>query len=125
MKLYPKKQTPQQHPDLEALARGLAALVAPMVAELLQASPKPFSQLEGERPSGAGRVAYLRAHRALVRSGDPGAWSEGRARLMSPDAWARAMANHRHAPKAPASETRPVDPDADALEALGLAKRTA
>jgi hypothetical protein len=59
--------------------------------EIARATPAPqtYSQLDGQRPAGAGRVKYLRAWHALVAAGDTGAWAEGRARLMTAEAWAR------------------------------------
>ncbi len=109
---------------IEALAQAVAPHVARILGALVAVPPRPYSQKDGERPAGAGRVLYLREHRALVRAGDPGAWSEGRARLMTSDAWSRAMAKHRPPPP-PASETRPVDLDSQALADLGLARRSA
>jgi hypothetical protein len=51
--------------------------------------PVTYSQRDGERPSGCGRAKFLRVHRRARLSGDPGATTEGRARLMTADAWAR------------------------------------
>jgi hypothetical protein len=108
---------------LGPLARALAPLVA---AELVRlgavetAAPRWHSQLDGERPVGVSRVQYLRTWRALAAAGDTETRAEGRARLMSPGAWARgrALLNAGAKPRPPKLD--PVDPDADALAALGL-----
>lgn len=77
-------------PSGDAALQALAAVLAPYLAPLLTgAESRPFSQRDGERPSGAGRVKYLRAWRRARDEGDAGAWAEGRARLMNAEAWAR------------------------------------
>jgi hypothetical protein len=83
----------------EAL-RALAAVLAPyLVPHLSGAATRPFSQRDGERPPGAGRAKYLRTWRRARDAEDTGAWSEGRARLMSPEAWGRwSRFASRHAP---------------------------
>lgn len=101
-----------------------AACRAPVVAAV-EGTPRPHSQRDGERPAGCDRVRYLRAWRLLARSGDPEAWAEGRARLMTPSAWSRAMAKHRPMPAAPASAVRAVDPEEAILSDLGLTRRSA
>lgn len=55
--------------------------------------PVEHSQRDGERPAGARRDLYLQAWRALNRAGDPDVRAEGRARIMSADAWARFVAS--------------------------------
>lgn len=60
-------------------------------------APASFSQVDGQRPPGCGRAKYLRVHRRAVQADDPGAWSEGRARLMTPEAWARWSRTERRA----------------------------
>jgi hypothetical protein len=68
--------------------RALAAVLAPYLVPLIAgASSRPFSQRE--LPSGSGRVKYLRTWRRAHDAGDAGAWSEGRARLMTADCWAK------------------------------------
>jgi hypothetical protein len=70
--------------------RALAAVLVPYLAPLLTGAPtRPYSQAEGERPPGAGRAKYLRAWRRARDAADAGAWAEGRARLMTAEAWAR------------------------------------
>jgi hypothetical protein len=68
------------------------------------ASQRPFSQRDGERPPGAGRIKYLRTWRRARDAGD-GAWAEGRARLMTPECWAKwsRSASRPTLAKAPAS----------------------
>lgn len=95
---------------------------SPIYAAGVVGSEPTFSQREGERPPGCGRAKFLRAHRALVAAGDRGAWSEGRARLISRETWARFARDERPAPTPPASSSRPVDDDAAALASLGLAR---
>lgn len=99
-----------------------ASCRSPIFAAAVVGSEPPFSQRDGERPPGCGRAKFLRAHRLLVAAGDARAWSEGRARLISRDAWARFARDERPAPNPPASSSRPVDEDAAALESLGLAR---
>ncbi len=102
-----------------------ASCRAPLVAHVA-ATPRPYSQRDGERPVGAGRVLYLREHRALVRNRDKGAWSEGRARLMSHEAWSRAMAKHAPALAAPAPRAADSgDLDDVTLAEIGLVRRRA
>lgn len=73
----------------EAL-QALASVLAPYLTPLLNGAPaRPFSQRDGELPAGAGRIKYLRAWRRARDAGDAGAWAEGRARLMSAEAWAK------------------------------------
>ncbi|MGO9833413.1 MAG: hypothetical protein ACLP1X_04290 [Polyangiaceae bacterium] len=70
--------------------RAFAEVLAPFVAQFLTgAGSRPYSQADGERPPGAGRAKFLRAWRRARDAGDSGAWSEGRARLMSSESWAR------------------------------------
>jgi hypothetical protein len=92
--------------------------VAPIVARLLAACPaatRPFSQRDGERPVGCGRAKYLRVWRRARAAGDAGATSEGRARILTPDAWAR----HRQLPsrKRPVGEVQKSVADAFGIEA--------
>jgi len=85
------------------------------------------SQRDGERPAGAGRIRYLRAWRALRDAGDPDVRTEGRARLMSPTAWARFVAGEKGERPVPAARPRlvavprpsPVDVEARVLADLG------
>jgi hypothetical protein len=70
--------------------RALAEVLAPYLVPLLSGAPgRPFSQADGQRPPGAGKPKYLRTWRRARDAGDAGAWAEGRARLMSQEAWAR------------------------------------
>jgi hypothetical protein len=117
-----KSQTDSDnHEIVLALVRLLAPQVAAELSKAADAS-RPYSQRDGERPPGCGRAKFLRAHRLLVAAGDAGAWSEGRARLISRDAWSRFARDERPAPTPPASSSRPVDEDSAALESLGLAR---
>jgi hypothetical protein len=95
---------------LHALAVVLAPYLAPLIAG---ASARPFSQRDGELPPGARRVKFLRTWRRARDAGDAGAWSEGRARLMSPDCWARWARSER----SPAATAPPPAPSL--LEELG------
>lgn len=74
---------------------ALAALRAVVVADRV-AAPRPYSQLEGERPPGCGRARYLRVWRRARDARDPGATADGRARLLTVDAYER----HRTAVRA-------------------------
>ena len=70
----------------------LARAVAPYVAALLlgrATAATLFSQRDGERPAGCGAAKYLRVHRLAREANDPGATRQGRARLLTPDAWDR------------------------------------
>ena len=85
-----------------------------------------YSQREGQRPTGTGREKFLRVARALRAAGDLESWVEGRTVLVTAAAWARGLellGQGRAVPKAPASEARPLDVDAEARELLGLAPR--
>ena len=70
-----------------------------MIREELRGARGTYSQRDGERPTGAGRERYLRAWRALRRAGDRDVRTEGRARLMTADAWARFVASERPTPR--------------------------
>ncbi len=78
-----------------------------------------FSQKDGERPPGCGRPKYLRAWRQAHEQGDAGAWSEGRARLMSAECWAR-----RARTEAPSTAKAVVvsTPEDDLLAELGATR---
>ena len=69
--------------------RVLAEALRPYLQTDQSAVRTIFSQRDGERPVGCGRPKYLRAHKRAVEAGDAGAWSEGRARLMTDECWAR------------------------------------
>jgi hypothetical protein len=92
---------------LEALAVVLAPYLSPLLTGAL---PRPFSQADGERPPGAGRAKFLRTWRRARDAGDAGAWAEGRARLMSEEAWARWSRTER---------ARVLEPATPLLEELG------
>jgi hypothetical protein len=83
---------------LRAAARELLAAADAFDREQ-PARPRPFSQVDGERPPGCGRRRFLAAWRSRHATGDPGASAEGRARILSPDAWARFIEDE--APRAP------------------------
>jgi hypothetical protein len=75
-----------------------------------------YSQRDGERPTGAGRVKYLRVWSVANAADSSEAWAEGRARLMSAEAWRRHQTpQRRHAKVTPA---QPVT--LGVLEVLGL-----
>lgn len=105
---------------------GLARALAPYVAAELAKMPRlrearPYSQHDGERPPGCSRTTFLRAWRVAHRSGHPGATCDGRARLLTPEAFAVGRAGMR--PKATPAE--PACQDAGVLEELGLVARSA
>lgn len=80
---------------LACLAKIIAGLEE-LDAELASRADVPgrlHSQKDTERPAGAGRARYLRAWRTLHSAGDVGVRIEGRARLMTVDAWARHIAS--------------------------------
>lgn len=56
------------------------ATLSPLVA----VTPRPFSQIDGERPAGVGRARYLRAWHRGDDANDPDVTEDGRARLMTP-----------------------------------------
>jgi hypothetical protein len=68
-----------------------------------------YSQLDGQRPPGVGRVRYLRAWRLARDEHAPAemVWSDGRARLMTRDAWVRWGASTSISkPKPPPKKTK-------------------
>jgi hypothetical protein len=70
--------------------RAFAEVLAPYVAQFLTcAESRPYSQADGQRPPGAGRIKYLRTWRRARDAHDAGAWAEGRARLMSAECWSK------------------------------------
>jgi hypothetical protein len=64
-----------------------------MIREELRGARNTYSQLDGERPAGAGRARYLRAWRTLRSAADAGATAEGRARIITHEAWTRFVAS--------------------------------
>lgn len=69
------------------------------------AAGRPYTQRDTSRPPGCGRPKYLRTHARAVEANDPGAWSEGRTRCMTPEAWARWA---RTSTRPPAKTSPPV-----------------
>jgi hypothetical protein len=84
---------PDAPPTPEDAVKALRTLVtfgaAALGLRVVAGARDCYSQREGERPPGAGKVKYLRVHRALMAAGDTEAWAEGKARLMSAAAWER------------------------------------
>ena len=66
------------------LGGGLCDLIAGAMA-----GGRPHTQRDGERPIGAGKAKYLRVWKAAYAAQEKDVWSEGRARLMTPEAWRR------------------------------------
>lgn len=92
----------------------------PRVPAATSGYPRPFSQLDGERPAGCGRIKYLRVWRRARDAGDEGATVDGRARLMTIEAYARhSKIAIRRRPKST------IDVDPLLLEALGAGPRGA
>lgn len=103
----------------DAALRALAVVLAPYLAPLITgASSRPYSQRDGELPPGARRVKFLRTWRRARDAGDVGAWAEGRARLMTPECWAKWSRTER-----PPAVAKAPPPSPSLLEELG-AKRT-
>lgn len=75
--------------QLRAAALAFADAVAVIIERQGGHAPRPFSQVDGERPSGAGRERYLRIWRLAHKNGDAGATEQGRARLLTSEAWTR------------------------------------
>lgn len=124
MSTTPKKEG-HNAPHLDALAplaRMLAPLVAAELVKLGGAAPdRPYSQNDGERPVGCGRVRYLRIWRAAAAAGDVGATEDGRARLLTVEAYQRHAGLRARAPKTPPSAPVPLPAaEDDVLDALGL-----
>jgi len=69
--------------------------VRALIREELRGRRGTFSQNDGERPVGCGREKFLRVWRALHAAHDPGATAEGRARILTTDAWARFVSNEK------------------------------
>lgn len=70
-------------------ARVLAVVVELLDAVEARSADAPYSQRDGERPTGCGREKFMKAHRRGRRAGDSGCWAEGKALLMTRDAWGR------------------------------------
>jgi len=81
---------------------------------------RPYSQLDGERPPGRSRESYLARHRRARKAGDHGAWVEGRAHLMTGEAWDRYAPRPAAARKAPGPVPVAIrNLDDDVLRQLG------
>lgn len=106
-------------------ASGLPAC-ARCDAPLGAATSIRHTQHDGERPAGAGRVKFLRLWRRGHEAGDPGVWSEGRARCMSPEAWAR-LARTDAKPRARIVKLQPKPRTLanDVLSELGATRKVA
>lgn len=68
------------------------------LGERAVAPTRPWSQVDGERPPGCGRARYLRVWRRARDAGDPGATADGRARILTRDAYERHAATSRPRP---------------------------
>jgi hypothetical protein len=91
--------------DLEAvLVRLIDARITARLARAIGCAVTSHSQRDGERPPGAGKAKFLRVHRLAREGGDPGATVQGRARLMTADAW------QRWCGAIPSRARRPVSP---------------
>ncbi len=98
----------------DAALRALAAALAPYLPLATGAPGRPYSQHDGERPPGAGKAKYLRTWRRARDAGDAGAWAEGRARLMTAEAWAAWSRTAKAAP--------PPTPTPSLLDELGAVR---
>lgn len=83
--------------ELDPLVDAIVERVLARLADRT-AAPRPWSQLDGERPPGCGRARYLRIWRRARDAGDPGATADGRARLLTADAYERHRAVVRPRP---------------------------
>lgn len=105
-----------------SLVATLTVLIGTLIDERLARSTGGavvHSQKDGERPVGAGLTKYLRAWRAGRDAGDAGVWAEGRARLMTADAWSR-LSRVESAPRLKVVEpAAPVSLDDAVLAELG------
>lgn len=103
------------------LRRGVLVCATCHTTVIGVAPARPYSQVDGERPAGVGRVRYLRAWRRGREAGDPEVTSDGRARLMTAAAWQRhgASTARRIATVVPIR----ANEDSDLLAELGLGKR--
>lgn len=104
------------------LVRGVPTCTTCHAPVVLPAASGPYSQLDGERPSGVGRARYLRAWRRGRAAADPEVTADGRARLMTPAAWRSHGASAAHERRPP--KVTPIRPADDAvLVELGLGTR--
>lgn len=83
-----------------------------------------YSQRDGERPPGCGRVRYLRVWRRARDAGDEGASKDGRARLLTHEAYARHAAMSLARPRARIVD-EPAGLDEQVLAELGAVRRRA
>ena len=82
-----------------------------------------YSQADGQRFPGAGRTKHLRVWQEAFKAGDPGATKQGRARLLTKEAWLRyCELPSRKTPPAPISAVAP-NLDDEILERLGGKRR--
>jgi hypothetical protein len=89
-------------------------------------SDRLFSQDDVGRPEGCGRTKYLRTWRRARDAGDPGATEDGRARLLTKEAYERHRPRTTRKPKAPPvpkTKVAPSDPIEVVLGKLGLVER--
>jgi hypothetical protein len=77
-----------------------------------------YSQHDHERPAGTKRQRYLDVHALAFGAGDVGATKIGRARLLTPDAWARWSTSLPSRKKAP--PPTPVSLDDQVAAELGV-----
>lgn len=95
------------------------AEVRAIIREELRGAGCAYSQRDGERPAGCGRVKYLRVWRLAYRAGDTGARAQGKARLLMPEAFERFEAQLRKPRRAALHVVPEPSTDDRMLAALG------
>jgi hypothetical protein len=107
-------------PVVTLVDERVRAIVREEIQSVARSQRAAYSQRDHERPVGASRVRFLRVWRVAHAARDTGAWAEGRARIMTADAWERwaSASGQRPRPelRAPAPK---ADPDTELLVELG------
>lgn len=101
-----------------------ASCGAPVLAG--SSAPRVFSKTN--LPDGLTSTAkFYRVARALRAAADAECWKEGRAVMMTPDAWQRGLTllgqGRDRSPRPPPSEPKPTDLDAQVRAELGLSRK--
>jgi hypothetical protein len=104
---------------LRQAGRALQLAADAFERESLHGPARPYSQREGERPTGCGRAKYLRVWRLAHRACDDGARSQGKSRLLTVDAFERFEAQLRKPRRAVLRVAPQPSTDDRILTALG------
>lgn len=110
------------------LLRAGRVVCASCGAPVLAGSSAPRAFSKTNLPDGLRDTPkFYRVARALRAAGDPECWKEGRAVMMTPDAWQRGLTllgqGRDRSPRPPPSKAAPADLDSEVLAELGLTRK--